>query len=55
VNERFALWLSKQKEEGRTFTDDQMEWLSMIKDHIAASLTIEVDDLNTLLSTPRAA
>jgi type I restriction enzyme R subunit len=44
VNERFDKWLLRQKERGRTFTDEQMEWLSMIRDHIAASLSIEVED-----------
>ena len=44
VNERFDQWLSKQNEQGRKFTDEQMEWLRMIRDHVAASLTIEVDD-----------
>ena len=27
------------------FTDEQMEWLRLIKDHIAVSLSIEPDDL----------
>lgn len=27
------------------FTEEQMEWLCMIKDHIAASVMIEKDDL----------
>lgn len=44
VDKRFNRWLSKQKEQGRAFTNEQMDWLGMIKDHIAASLTIEVDD-----------
>lgn len=46
VNERFERWLSRQKEQGRGFTDEQTEWLLMIRDHIAASLTIEVDDFD---------
>jgi type I restriction enzyme R subunit len=44
VNERFDQWLLKQKEQGRVFTDEQLEWLRMIRDHVAASLTIEVED-----------
>lgn len=45
VNEKFDRWMSRQSEQGRTFTDEQREWLSMIRDHIATSLTIEPDDL----------
>lgn len=44
VNERFDRWISKQKEQGRAFTNEQIEWLVMIRDHMAASLSIEVDD-----------
>jgi type I restriction enzyme R subunit len=44
VNRRFNYWLSIQKELGREFTPEQMAWLNMIKDHIATSLTIRVDD-----------
>ena len=28
------------------FTDEQMEWLYLIRDHIASSLSIEPDDLD---------
>ncbi|MGI8859998.1 MAG: type I restriction-modification enzyme R subunit C-terminal domain-containing protein [Rubrobacteraceae bacterium] len=42
VERRFAEWLSR-REDG--FTPEQVEWLRMIKDHIAASLTIETEDL----------
>jgi type I restriction enzyme R subunit len=44
VNERFNRWFSKQREQGRTFTGEQVVWLRMIRDHIATSLTIEPDD-----------
>ena len=44
VNERFEHWLSLQEESGRTFTSEQTEWLKMIKDHVATSLRIEMDD-----------
>jgi len=44
VDRRFDYWLSTQKELGREFTSEQMAWLNMIKEHIATSLTIEVDD-----------
>ena len=43
--QRFEKWLDEQKKLGREFTSEQMDWLVMIKDHITASLEIEVDDL----------
>jgi type I restriction enzyme R subunit len=44
VNERFARWLGAQQSQGRTFTPEQMRWLELIRDHVAASMTITVDD-----------
>ncbi|AQT68227.1 Type-1 restriction enzyme R protein [Anaerohalosphaera lusitana] len=41
---RFERWLGEQKELGRQFTPEQMEWLTLIKDHVTASLAIEPDD-----------
>lgn len=43
VNERFEQWLSTK---GTTFTPDQLAWLKLIRDHIATSLSIELDDLD---------
>ena len=44
VEERFKTWLSEQESMGRRFKPEQMEWLRMIKDHIATSLSIGMDD-----------
>jgi type I restriction enzyme R subunit len=44
VNERFALWLAEQERNGRSFTDEQRQWLEAIRDHIATSLAIDMDD-----------
>ncbi len=44
VNRRFADWLLQQAKVGRTFTSEQMEWLQMIKEHIATSVKVTVDD-----------
>lgn len=44
VNERFQNWLADQEATGRTFTSEQMEWLEMIKGHIATSLAVDIDD-----------
>jgi len=45
VNDRFQRWLLEHERHGRIFTPEQKEWLEMIKDHIATSLKIEMDDL----------
>ena len=44
VDRRFDYWLSVQQGLGREFNPEQMLWLNMIKEHIATSLTIGVDD-----------
>ncbi len=45
VDQRFERWLSQQEQAGRTFTPEQIEWLQMIKGHIATSLSISLADL----------
>jgi type I restriction enzyme R subunit len=44
VDEKFKEWLGKQERLGRKFTKEQLEWLSMIKNHISTSLSIGTDD-----------
>ena len=44
VNRRFNRWLAQQKKLGRDFTTEQLEWMKMIRDHIAASVSIEKED-----------
>lgn len=44
VNTRFNIWLAEQENYGRKFTPEQKEWLKMIKDHIASSISIEKED-----------
>lgn len=41
---RFDSWLADQEKQGRKFTDEQRQWLTAIRDHIAASVSIEADD-----------
>lgn len=48
VDEKFNEWLFQQEKSGKTFTEEQIKWLEMIKDHIAASLTIELTDLENV-------
>lgn len=44
VDEKFKEWIAKQERLGRKFTKEQSDWLTMIKDHISASISIEIDD-----------
>jgi len=48
VELRFADWLINQEKAGNIYTDEQMEWITMIKDHIATSLEITVDDFDNV-------
>lgn len=45
VEQRFNLWIGRQKKAGREFTEEQMRWLKLIKDHIAANAAAEPADL----------
>lgn len=44
VNANFNAWLAQQEAGGKKFTDEQRRWLEMIRDHVAANLSIENDD-----------
>ena len=44
VNTNFKVWLASQVNNGKIFTEEQQRWLEMIRDHIAANLSIESDD-----------
>ena len=46
VNYNFMQWTLKRNAGAVHFTDEQMEWLRLVKDHIAASLSISADDLD---------
>jgi type I restriction enzyme, R subunit len=46
VNEKFNQWISTQKSMGNIFSLEQKEWLIMIKDHIAASAEIKIEDMD---------
>ena len=45
VNYNFMRWTLKRNAGSVHFTDEQMEWLRLVKDHIAVSLSIEPEDL----------
>jgi len=46
VHERFDHWMEQQRQQGRAFTEDQVRWLEMIRDHVANSLEIEIEDFD---------
>jgi type I restriction enzyme R subunit len=47
VRRDFQTWILKRHAgAGEKFTEDQMEWLRMIRDHLATSFTIERTDLD---------
>ena len=45
VRERFNEWLMDKAKAGIVFKPDQLAWLTLIRDHIATSLSIEPEDL----------
>ena len=46
VKVNFRAWLAQQEAGGKKFTEEQRKWLTMIRDHIAANLSIETDDFD---------
>jgi type I restriction enzyme R subunit len=47
VRRNFQAWILKRHSgAGQKFNDAQMEWLRMIRDHIATSIHMERDDLD---------
>lgn len=46
VRERFEGWMAQQGNKGRKFDEQQARWLEMMRDHIATSLEVEMDDFD---------
>lgn len=46
VGERFVAWMTQQASMGRKFTDQQVRWLEMMRDHIATSVEMDLEDLD---------
>ncbi len=46
VEQRFAQWLAQQVTAGVVFTAEQLQWLELIRDHVAASMGIDIDDFD---------
>lgn len=45
VEQRFNLWIGRQKKAGREFNEEQMNWLLAIRDYLAANVEIAAGDL----------
>lgn len=45
VEQKFNLWIGRQKKAGRDYTEEQMNWLKAIKDYLAANVEIAPADL----------
>jgi len=46
VQERFGRWRAEQERSGKRFTPEQVHWLEMIRDHVAQSLEVDVEDFD---------
>ena len=46
VQARFAAWLAQQEAAGVVFTPEQRQWLEMVRDHVAQSLSMDPEDFD---------
>ncbi|MEO7082461.1 MAG: type I restriction-modification enzyme R subunit C-terminal domain-containing protein, partial [Flavobacteriales bacterium] len=46
VDKNFQQWIFRKQAGELKFTPEQMDWLRMIKEHVASSFHVEVDDLD---------
>jgi type I restriction enzyme R subunit len=46
VDKNFQDWVFKKQAGTLKFTEEQMQWLRMLKDHVAASVSVALDDLD---------
>jgi len=44
--ERFAGWLAQQANRGRSFSEEQLRWLELIRDQIVVDLEVRLEDLD---------
>lgn len=42
---KFNLWLGREQRAGRTYTDEQLTWLTGIRDHLAVNAEVAIRDL----------
>ena len=45
VEQKYNLWIGRQKKAGRNFNEEQMNWLNAIRDYLAANVEIAPADL----------
>ena len=43
---RFDHWIAEQRNKGRSFNEEQLWWLTQIRDHVAQSLELELEDFD---------
>ncbi|HLV98738.1 MAG TPA: DEAD/DEAH box helicase family protein [Ktedonobacterales bacterium] len=49
IRRRFAIWLEEQEQQrGQPFTPEQRQWLELMREHVATSLTIEPADFDNV-------
>lgn len=48
VDRRFSEWITRQEESGKVYSEEQLTWLEMIKDHIKTSVEIIYDDFDNI-------
>ncbi|MGO4881796.1 MAG: type I restriction-modification enzyme R subunit C-terminal domain-containing protein [Bryobacteraceae bacterium] len=48
VRQRFANWIAEQQANGSNFSDEQIQWLTAIAEHVGTSVEITPDDLESL-------
>jgi len=46
VAANYKAWLAQQASAGKAFTPEQLRWLEMIRDHVAANLGVTVEDFD---------
>jgi type I restriction enzyme R subunit len=55
VRARFENWMAQQENRGCVFTEEQRKWLEMIRDHVAQSLEIDMEDFDYICPLSSAA
>jgi type I restriction enzyme R subunit len=48
VSRAFERWIDEQARQGKRFSPEQIKWLEMIRDHIAGSAEIAVEDFDAI-------
>ncbi|MBT4309135.1 MAG: hypothetical protein HN736_08295 [Anaerolineae bacterium] len=48
VEKRYERWLAAQMAAGQEFSQTQLDWLAMIRDHIATSVSVKMDDFDAV-------